>query len=256
LHVGVSASLVAIARQRAGISQRELALRIGVPTSTIARWESAEHTPSLEKLRAVASACDLDVTIGLANLDDSYAPEIAAQLARSPTARVNHLASGSDPLAVADALHNERVRYVLIGEVAAAAHGWPVALSRSEYLIVPEDAPRNLARLEDAARLLGATEHQVDDPYRGLDSMSRWSLPDGGSLAASLTPAGTRGYSDLRRGGELIALDDTVLQVACLRDLIRIADASPRPERRAYLPALWATLEQTEQDAQREHRAA
>ncbi len=254
--VSVSANLVAIARQRAGISKRELALRIGVPTSTIARWESGEHTPSLEKLRAVAGACGLDVTVGLTNLDDSYAPEITAQLARSPTARVRHLAADSDPLAVAGALHSERVRYVLIGEVAAAAHGWPIALSRGEYLIVPEDAPRNLTRLEEATKRLGATECQVDDPYRGLDSMWRWSLPGGGSLAASLIPAGTRGYSDLRRGGELIALDDTVLQAACLRDLIRIADASPRPERRAYLPALWATLEQTEQDEQRDRRAA
>ncbi len=90
----------------------------------------------------------------------------------------------------------------------------------------------------------------------GLDAAWRWRLPDGGSLAASLTPAGTRGYSDLRRGGELIALKDTVLQVACLRDLIRVADGSPRPERRASLTALWATLEQTEHAEQRERRAA
>jgi transcriptional regulator with XRE-family HTH domain len=254
--VSVSADLIAIVRQRAGISQRELALRIGVPTSTITRWESGEHMPSLEKLRAAARACGLDVTIGLANLDDSYAPDIAGQLARSPTARVCHLAAGSDPLSVAVALHRERVRYVLIGEVAAAARGWPIALSRGEYLIVPEDAPRNLVRLDAAAKLLGVTERQVEDLYGGLDLTWRWSLPGGGSLAAALRPAGTRGYSDLRRGAELIALNGTVLELACLRDLIRIADASPRSERRAYLPALWATLEQTERSGGRERSAA
>ena len=86
--------------------------------------------------------------------------------------------------------------------------------------------------------------------------MWRWSLPGGGNLAASLTPAGTRGYSDLRRGSDLIALNDTVLELASLRDLIRIADASPRPEHRAYLPALWSTLELAENDKQRERRAA
>jgi hypothetical protein len=156
---------------------------------------------------------------------------------------------------VAGVLHSARVRYVLIGEVAAAAHGWPIALSRGEYLIVPEGAPRNLARLDRAATLLGATEREVDDPYRGLDAGWRWSLHGGGSLAVTLAPAGTRGYRDLCRGGELIALQDTVLEAACLRDLIRIADASPRLERRAYLPALWATLEQIEHREEREPRA-
>jgi len=148
------------------------------------------------------------------------------------------------------------VRYVLIGEVAGAAHGWPITLARGEYLIVPEDAQRNLARLEEAAMALGAGERQIDDPYGGLDTAWRSTLHDGGSLVAGPRPAGTSGYRDLRRAARMIALEDAVVQLASLRDLIRIADASPRPERRAYLPALWATLEQTEAIAQPRTRAA
>lgn len=253
----LSANLVAIARQRAGLSQRALAERFGVPPSTVARWEAAEHSPSLDTLRAVVRACGLDFVIGLANRDDSYTPDIAQRLTLTPTGRVRRLSTDiGDPLALAVALDSNDVRCVLIGEAAAAAHGWPITLARGEYLIVPEDAERNLARLQTAAAALGGAERQTDDPYSGLDTTWRWPLPDGGSLAATPRPAGTGGYRDLRRAARPTALGDAVVQLASLRDLIRIADASPRPERRAYLPALWATLEQTEDAAEPHTRAA
>ncbi|HEY7952043.1 MAG TPA: helix-turn-helix transcriptional regulator [Solirubrobacteraceae bacterium] len=253
----LSANLVAIARQRAGISQRALAARLGVPPSTVARWESAEHSPSLDTLRAVVRACGLDFVIGLANRDDSYALDIAQRLTLTPTERVRRLSTDTgDPLSLAMALYSHDVRCVLIGEIAAAAHGWPITLARGEYMVVPENAERNLARLQAAATALGATERQTEDPYSGLDTTWRWPLPGGGSLAATLQPAGTSGYRDLHRAARPTALSDAVVQLASLRDLIRIADASPRPERRAYLPALWATLEQSEDAAKPHTRAA
>jgi transcriptional regulator with XRE-family HTH domain len=240
-------NLVAIARQRAGLSQRALAVRLGVPASTVARWESGEHAPSLDTLQAVVRACGLDLMVQLGNGDDSYVIDISRRLALTPTERVRALtAAGADPLAIAAALYRAEVRYVLVGAVAAAARGWPIILGRGEYLIVPEDAKRNLSRLQQAARALGAGERQTEDPYAGLEVTWRWPLPDGGSLAASLQPIGTRGYRDLRRSARQTALQDAVVEVASLRDLIRMADASPRSELRAFLPALWATLEQTE----------
>jgi hypothetical protein len=144
-----------------------------------------------------------------------------------------------------------RVRYVLGGEVAGAVHGWPITLDYGEYLIFPEDAARNLDRLEQAAAALGATGRDVDDPYAGLDVTYRWTLTAGGVLAACPTPAGTRGYRDLRRDATLTPLETAVVEVASLRDLIRVADASPRSRRRAFLPALWATLEQSAQTQRR-----
>jgi transcriptional regulator with XRE-family HTH domain len=253
----LSANLVTIARQRAGLSQRALAGRLGIPPSTVARWEAAEHSPSLDTLRGVVRACGLDFVIGLANRDDSYMSDIAQRLTLTPTERIRRLSTDiGDPLFLAMALYSNDVRCALIGEVAAAAHGWPITLARGEYLIVPEDTERNLARLQTAATALGAAERQIDDPYNGLDTTWRWPLPDSGSLAATLQPAGTSGYRDLRRAARPIALGDAVVELASLRDLIRIADASPRPERRAYLPALWATLEQNESAAQPHTRAA
>jgi transcriptional regulator with XRE-family HTH domain len=254
--VSLSANLVAMARQRAGFSQRALAVRLGVPASTVARWESGEHAPSLDTLQRVVRACGLDLVLGLANGDRSYQADIARRLAMTPTQRVRDLADGGlDPLAVASALYRAEVRHVLVGDVAAAAHGWPVTLARSQYLLVPELAKRNLSRLEAVAHSLGGGEPRTDAPYGDLDVTWRWALSGGGELAAALRLAGTGGYRDLRRSARHVALEDAVVELCSLRDLVRIADASPRPDRRTFLPALWATLEMTE-DADLETRAA
>ncbi len=201
----------------------------------------------MDMVQALARACGLELTYGLANGDDSYVLDIQRRLKLTPTERIGALTSTSaDPLQVAAALYWAEVRYVLVGAVAAAARGWPIRLGRGEYLTVPEDAPRNFKRLQRAADALGAGELQIEDPYAGAEVTWRWALPGGGSLAALTYPIGTRGYRDLRRAARATALRDAVVDVASLRDLIRMADASPRSEMRSFLPALWATLEQTE----------
>lgn len=253
----LGANLVLMARQRAGLSQRALAARVGVPPSTVARWEAGEHAPSLDTLHGVVRACGLDLMVGLANGDDSYQGDVSRRLRLTPTERVRDLAGGEwDPLSIAAVLYRADVRYVLIGEVAAAAHGWPITLSRGEYLIVPEGAKRNLARLQAATSELGGGGRRTDAPFGDLDVTSRWPLSGGGELAVAIELPGTAGYRDLRRSARHVALQDAVVELAALRDLIRIADASPRPERRAFLPALWATLEVTEDAHDLDARAA
>ncbi len=253
----LSANLVVMARQRAGLSQRALATRLGVPASTVARWESGEHAPSLDTLQTVVRACGLDLVLGLANGDDSYQGDISRRLAMTPTERVRDLvAGGPDPLQLAAALYHADVRHVLVGDVAAAAHGWPVTLARGEYLIVPEVAKRNLSRLQAVAHSLGADEPLLDAPYGDLDVTWRWALSGGGELAAAFEMPGIGGYRDLRRSARHVALQDAVVALCSLRDLVRIADASPRSDRRAFLPALWATLEMTEDADDLDTRAA
>jgi transcriptional regulator with XRE-family HTH domain len=65
----VSGDLLLEARRRAGISQAELARRVGIPRSAIGRWERGEVLPSLERLRELIRACGLELTFGLANAD-------------------------------------------------------------------------------------------------------------------------------------------------------------------------------------------
>jgi len=130
--------------------------------------------------------------------------------------------------------------------VAAAAQGWPIILGRGEYLIVPDHGTGNLARLRRGTTSLGAGDREVEDPYRGPEITWRWPLPEGGNLAAVAEPKGTRGYSDLLRSAHSVALAGTVVDVASLPDLIRMADASPCSHLHSFMAALWATLEQIE----------
>lgn len=65
----ISGDLLLEARRRAGLSQAELARRAGKPVSSIGRWERGEVLPSLETLRELIRACDLELTFGIANAD-------------------------------------------------------------------------------------------------------------------------------------------------------------------------------------------
>ena len=86
----ISGDLLREARRRAGLSQAELARRAGKPTSTIGRWERGEVLPSLETLRAVVRACDLELTFHVANADVQQhdAGLIERSLAKTPAERV------------------------------------------------------------------------------------------------------------------------------------------------------------------------
>ena len=58
-------ALVAAARQRAGLTQRELADRCGTSQAAIARLERAQVTPSLPTLRRVLGALGLELHLEL-----------------------------------------------------------------------------------------------------------------------------------------------------------------------------------------------
>jgi transcriptional regulator with XRE-family HTH domain len=248
-----SRDLIAIGRRRAGISQRALALRMGLPQSTIARWEAGDHEPSLASVERALSACGLTLAVTVANADDSYASQIAQQLALTPDQRVSKLARllPVKPGAVVRALADQGVRYVLAGEVAGAVHGWPITLDSGELLIVPEDEPGNRRSLEAAVETLGAHRPDLDDAFAGLDRRFIWPFRGSQRLVAAPRPAGSRGYRDLLRDATLVTLGGVEVQVASLRDLIRLADASPRERDRAFTAALWATLDQVRSQERR-----
>lgn len=57
------ARLVILLRTRAGISQEELARRVGTSKSAIVRLESGRHQPTVETLRRIAEAFDSRLVI-------------------------------------------------------------------------------------------------------------------------------------------------------------------------------------------------
>ncbi len=251
--VMATADLIVEARRRAGLSQRELAARSGHEQATIARWESGHNTPTLEVARQVLAACGLELAVHLANHDDSYYPLIADQLRLAPSQRVAALLAGSafDPAPIARALERHRVPYLLIGALADVLQGSPVAPGDQRYTIVIADEAAARAALQRVLEDLDAQTAPRDDSLPGIPGVEVWRIPAaGGELALDLYPPGAHGYRDLARDADRLALLPALsVPVASLRDLARIAEASPSPRDQARVPALRATRELTRDPA-------
>jgi hypothetical protein len=97
----VSGDLLREARRRAGLSQAELARRAGKPTSVIGRWERNEVAPSLETLRAMIRACQLELRFAVVDADDSQDAAIEHALRLTPADRLAQLEAWTEFLAEA-----------------------------------------------------------------------------------------------------------------------------------------------------------
>jgi transcriptional regulator with XRE-family HTH domain len=75
-------------RRRAGLTQAELAARIGTTQSAVARLERGGSTPSLERLTRIARCCGLELVPVLRPADDSDWSVASANLRLDVDARV------------------------------------------------------------------------------------------------------------------------------------------------------------------------
>src|ERR1700693_5541624 len=75
-------------RRRAGVSQRELARRLGTKQCVVARWESRATAPTAESVFSVARACGSAVEWRLAPVDPDLERVLTEQLRRTPAERV------------------------------------------------------------------------------------------------------------------------------------------------------------------------
>jgi len=106
-----SATVLRSARRRAGLTQAELAARVGTTQSAIARWERAASAPSLERLTELVRACGLE-------LDVALAPAIAREelatlrrnLSRSLDERLDHAVAAQRFVAAGRAAAGRRRR--------------------------------------------------------------------------------------------------------------------------------------------------
>ena len=105
------ATIVREARRRAGLTQAELAVRAGVPKSTVGRIESEARVPSTQMVERLVRAAGLEVSVSLSEPDPGTDSMFERTLRRSPAERL------ADATRVA--------RFVLRGrrEVASASHG-------------------------------------------------------------------------------------------------------------------------------------
>ena len=79
--------LIRAARAEAGLTQVELAERLGTTQSAIARWESGRDVPRLDKFDQILRACGIELDLRFRRHSDVDRALIRHHLAISPSSR-------------------------------------------------------------------------------------------------------------------------------------------------------------------------
>lgn len=142
-----------------------------------------------------------------------------------------------DPERILKALSRHRVKFVLIGAVAARLHGFPRITADLD--ITPADDKTNLERLAAALRDLDAKVYTESVPEglpfdcsaTTLGRTRMWNLvTKAGRLYIAFKPSGIDGYDDLAKDAERFAAFGVRFLVASLDDIIRSKEAAGRPK--------------------------
>jgi hypothetical protein len=88
-----AAQIIREARLKAGLTQTELAERLGRERAQVARWEIGGQEPSFENLQSVVEACGFSLGIEIADREDTprLDAELEASLPQAPQQRVQAL---------------------------------------------------------------------------------------------------------------------------------------------------------------------
>ena len=95
MHAG---HLIREARRRAGLTQAELAHRLGTAQPNVARWESASMSPSVDTLSRVISACGQDLLIRLVETDTAEWNSLTAKVDLTAEERLEKLVTFVDTM--------------------------------------------------------------------------------------------------------------------------------------------------------------
>jgi hypothetical protein len=140
-----------------------------------------------------------------------------------------------DPERLIRTLSRHRVKFVLIGALAARLHGFPRLTADAD--VTPANDKRNLERLAAALKDLDAKVYTESVPEglafdrsaAALSRASMWNLvTSAGRLDIAFLPAGTKGYEDLARGAERFEAFGVRFLAASLDDIIRSKESTGR----------------------------
>ena len=140
-----------------------------------------------------------------------------------------------DPERLFKALSHHRVKFVLIGALAARLHGFPRLTADAD--ITPARDKLNLERLAAALKDLDAKVYTESVPQglvfdrspAALGRARTWNLVTAaGRLDIAFLPAGTRGYEDLARDADKFEAFGVHFLAASLDDIIRSKEATGR----------------------------
>ena len=142
-------------------------------------------------------------------------------------------------------LADHEVRFVLIGGLAAVAHGSP--FTTEDLDITPEASRENLERLSRALTSMKARVRAqgVEDglPFShdadSLAAVGVWNLTTRyGDFDISFVPTGTSGFEDLDGDASSMNIGGALTRVASLADIVRSKQAANRPKDQRVLPVL------------------
>src|SRR2546421_12785516 len=92
---------VMMARRRAGLTQRQLAERLGLRQATIARWERGDRGVSVDDVEQVAHASGLQLDAHPLVEDRSWWPQMPIALELEPLERVRRHTPADAPVIAA-----------------------------------------------------------------------------------------------------------------------------------------------------------
>lgn len=79
------------ARLRAGLSQQELASRVGTSQSLVARWERGQVDPRFSTVVRAIRACGFDLAVGVAAYDHDHDLLVRENLRLAPEERLHKM---------------------------------------------------------------------------------------------------------------------------------------------------------------------
>lgn len=80
--------LIRAARGEAGLTQRQLAERLGTTQSAIARWESGRDVPRLDKFDQILRACGIELDLRFRRHTDVDRAQVQGHLQQTPAGRL------------------------------------------------------------------------------------------------------------------------------------------------------------------------
>lgn len=151
-----------------------------------------------------------------------------------------------DPVRVCQILNDEAVDYIVIGGVAAAAHG--SSLTTRDIDVMPSTEFENLERLASALTRIHARIRTESDPVpvrldglflQGISRVLNLTTDCGDVDVVFDTEGIDGGFPAWNRGAVRLEIGDGVtIHVASLDDVITSKRATDRPKDRAALPYL------------------
>jgi transcriptional regulator with XRE-family HTH domain len=105
-----SGPLIREARRLGGLTQADLARRLGTTQSAVSNWERGRDTPRVDTLARILEACGFEADMTFRRLDDVDRPQIRENLAMTPAERLQSVRNVSKLRAKARRVEREPAR--------------------------------------------------------------------------------------------------------------------------------------------------